>query len=95
MKCSEFIEECLLGGPGLRGYDYQCDVYCEYCADDIVRSIAGNIAPKIESTDDWLFRDSESVPQPIFFGESDYAQHCAKCGEYLYGPQLEAEGGAR
>jgi len=32
---------------------------------------------------------SEFLPQPIFFGESDVAEHCAKCGEYLYGGEIE------
>jgi len=43
---------------------------------------------------DWTtFCDSEEVPQPIFFGESDSAEHCGECGEHLYGedPEEDAE----
>ena len=76
--------ELLLGGPGLDGYAYQADVYCPSCAESIVALLSrrGQLPRTWEEAS-----DSERCPMPIFFGESDYAQHCADCGEYLYGPQ--------
>ena len=74
--------DATLGGPGLDGYAYQADVYCVECSHDIIEGLDW-------PCDELTFQDSESVPQPIFFGESDIAQHCADCGEYLYGPQDE------
>lgn len=86
MNVNEFVYECALGGPGLDGYAYQADVYCIACGKAIVRDIAATVAPTLSGTDDVLFQDSETCPQPIFFGESpDCAQHCAECDEYLYG----------
>lgn len=35
--------------------------------------------------------DSDTVPQPIFFGESDCPQHCGDCDEYLYGDCNKAD----
>ena len=71
------------GGPGLCGYAYQADIYCEDCA----RSLTFD-EPNWRW--DWIeFCDSERVLQPVFFGESDYAVHCATCSEYLYGPKEE------
>lgn len=87
MKTNKFIRACLLGGPGLDGYAYKADVYCMICTQTIVEKISKEIAPKLTDTDDPLFSDSEVVPQPIFFGESDCAQHCAECEQYLYGEQ--------
>jgi ribosomal protein S27E len=78
-----------MGGPGLDGYAYHASVYCVDCGREIVEDIAADVAPKLSGTDDPLFSDSETLPQPIFFGESDTAQHCDKCGAYLYGPQIE------
>ena len=37
--------------------------------------------------------DTDHVPQPIFFGEADTAQHCADCGEYMYGPEEDEPDG--
>ena len=71
-------KDALMGGPGLDGYAYQADVYCVDCGRDIIRK-----GPEL--IDELAFQDSEETPQPIFFGESDSAQHCAECGEYLYG----------
>jgi ribosomal protein S27E len=67
------------GGPGLDGYAYLAAVYCVDCARRLVFD-----------TPNWRwnesdFSDSDIVPQPIFFGESDTAQHCEVCGEFLYG----------
>lgn len=74
------LEELLLGGPGLDGYAYNADVYCVECGRNIIR----RCYPLVKDDED-AQRDTESMPQPIFFGESDYRQHCADCGEYLYG----------
>lgn len=81
------LADCLLGGPGLDGYAFNADVYCPDCAEKIARKVfAGGRRV------DWItFCDSEEIPQPIFFGESDTAQHCGDCGEYLYGPEEEME----
>jgi|SRR6185437_229803 len=79
---SDRIKEALIGGPGLDGYAYQAEVYCVDCAESIVCAL-----PYIPLPDDPLYRDSEMLPQPIFFGDSDYAEHCSKCGDYLYGGQ--------
>ena len=78
-------KDMLLGGPGLDGYAFNADVYCVDCSKEIINEL-----PDIEY-DDLDFEDSEKVPQPIFFGESDCAQHCGNCGEYLYEPQEEKE----
>lgn len=85
MTPERFLLECFRGGPGLDGYAYNADVYCCGCARKIGEQIAPSIAPRILDTSDPLFRDSETCPQPIFFGESDNAQVCGECGEYLYG----------
>lgn len=75
----------LLGGPGLDGYAYRADTYCVTCGYKIIEDL-----PKNEFTD-LEAGDTEQVPCPIFFGESDVAQHCADCGDYMYGEQ-EGEG---
>ena len=74
------LSELLLGGPGHDGYAYNADVWCVDCGQDIIRDIYDDATE---------FEDTDSFPQPIFFGESDCAQHCAECGEYLYGLQEE------
>ncbi len=81
------LSELLLGGPGHDGYAYNADVYCVDCGQDIIRECY----PAIKGDED-AQSDTESCPQPIFFGESpDCAQHCANCGEYLYGTQGEED----
>jgi hypothetical protein len=90
MTKTEFIREGTLGGPGLDGYAYCADVYCVDCGEKIYTEIAKAVAPTLADTDDPLFSDSETCPQPIFFGESDSPQHCSDCGEYLYGERSEA-----
>ena len=75
-------KDAMLGGPGLDGYTYQADVYCVDCGRDIILK-----GP--EEIEEFAFQDSEETPQPIFFGESDCAQHCADCGTYLYGEDSE------
>lgn len=89
MNKSTFIRECLMGGPGLDGYVYQAALYCCDCAEKIVRAIAADVAPRIVDTNDDYFADSETVPQPVFFGESDTEECCNECGEYLYGMREE------
>jgi hypothetical protein len=91
MTPAELIEEGTLGGPGLDGYTYCADVYCIACGEAIYETIAAEIAPKLSGIGDPLFSDSETVPQPIFFGESDSAQYCGDCGEYLYGEGEECD----
>jgi hypothetical protein len=71
-------DELLAGGPGHDGYAYCGDVYCVDCGQEIILGLPDQI-PYAQAT------DSNHVPQPIFFGESDVAEHCANCGEYLYG----------
>jgi hypothetical protein len=71
-------DDLLLGGPGLDGYAYRSELYCAACGQDIIAGLPDEI-------DDVDAYDSERVPQPIFFGEHELPQHCAQCGEYLYG----------
>jgi hypothetical protein len=73
-------DEALLGGPGLDGYAYQADTLCVACGQEHILK-----APQAVLEDDLLCRDSDSLPQPIFFGEHEDARHCGECGEYLYG----------
>jgi len=73
--------EAMLGGPGLDGYAFCADTYCVECGQSHLLKI-----PQ-EYFSDSRSLDTDHVPQPIFFGEADTAQHCADCGEYLYGPQ--------
>lgn len=69
------LRDALLGGPGLDGYAYNADVYCVDCGADLTRL---------------AFKDDKAeLPAPIFFGESDTPQHCAKCGEFLYGREFD------
>lgn len=72
------LSDCLLGGPGHDGYAYNAAVYCVECGADIIRELYPTVDPV-------LMEDSEHFPQPIFFGESDCAEHCDQCSEYLYG----------
>lgn len=77
------LKDALMGGPGHDGYAYQAAIYCVPCGRDIARKVFEG-APIV---DDMTFNDSEAVPQPVFFGEADSAQHCDSCGKYCYGPQ--------
>ena len=92
MTRDEFIEEASKGGPGLDGYAFSASVYCPGCGEKIIEEIADDVAPKLSGTDDPSFRDSEVVPQPIFFGEADSAMNCEDCGEYLYGENPKEDG---
>lgn len=84
MTKQDFIHQATLGGPGLDGYSYRADVWCIDCGETIIKEIADKVAPKIEDTSDPLFSDSETLPQPIFFGEADDKQYCSSCGQFLY-----------
>jgi hypothetical protein len=96
------LHEMLLGGPGLDGYTFNADVYCVDCSKGLIENLfavhlgdslymENPTAPAEEqSMIDYLARDSEVMPQPIFFGESDHAQYCADCSEYLYGKDGDA-----
>jgi hypothetical protein len=74
------LKAFLLGGPGHDGYAYNADVYCIDCGQAIIELIYVEDFDKLES------RDTNDSPQPIFFSESDQAEHCANCQEYMYGP---------
>jgi hypothetical protein len=79
------LEDFLLGGPGHDGYAYCADVYCVDCGKAIIEDLYSTNYDALESS------DTNDSPQPIFFGESDCAEHCADCGEYLYGEQESDE----
>lgn len=68
-----------LGGPGLDGYAYNVAMYCIDCGHDIIDKLPQKTFTYLEAS------DTEQVPVPSFFGESDQTQHCDDCGEYLYG----------
>jgi len=91
MTKKEFIYQGTLGGPGLSGYAYRADLYCRDCGGDIYHDIAPEIAPLLRDTDDPRFSDSDVCPQPIYFGESEYEEHCTSCGVYLYGESEDEE----
>ncbi len=80
------LQEFLLGGPGHDGYAYKADLYCVDCGQIIIRGLYA------DNYDLLLSEDTDDSPQPVFFGESpEYEQHCAECGEYLYGESKESE----
>jgi len=83
------VYQATLGGPGLDGYAYNADTYCIDCGLAITRDILYSGESGIKSTSDTAFRDSEVIPCPIFFGESDRAVYCSHCGEYMYGSNNE------
>lgn len=85
MNPTKFIEASTLGGPGLDGYMFRGDTYCESCAGSIIHRIAPILAPRIQDVASPEFHDSDCVPQPIFFGEAEYPVTCCTCGAYLYG----------
>ena len=82
------LKDALMGGPGLDGYTFNADVYCVDCGRDIIREVFHKAGGTL---DDLAFRDSETCPQPIFFGEADSAEHCGDCGDFLYGQTSEDE----
>lgn len=80
------LSELLLGGPGHDGYTYNAAVYCVDCGQEIIRELYRDGA-----YNDGDNGDSCQFPQPIFFGESDQAEHCDECQEYMYGPEEVGE----
>lgn len=85
------LRELLMGGPGLNGYAYKADTYCVECARTIIQE---QVAPFLHAIPEYLHTDTDHVPQPIFFGDTDRAVHCCHCGEYLYGTDPELGGGS-
>lgn len=71
-----------LKGPGFKGYAYCAAMYCGNCGDAIIDSLT------LPNSNTPEFLDSEIVPQPAFFAESEFAEHCDQCGAYLYGPNV-------
>lgn len=82
-------DECTLGGPGLDGYAFNADVWCTDCAHHILFGMAER--GELPDPDSPEFSDSDCIPQPIFFGESDSPQFCSGCGDHLYGEEQEEE----
>jgi hypothetical protein len=77
------IAEFLLGGPGHDGYAFRAALYCVDCGQIIIRELYADNYPAL------LVQDTDSSPQPVFFGEStDCAQHCGNCQTYLYGSKV-------
>ena len=73
-----------MSGPGHEGYSYNSDEYCVNCGQDVITELFEDGQYK-----DGESYDTETHPQPIFFGESDCEQNCCSCGEYLYGEDSE------
>ena len=71
--------EMLLGGPGLEGYAYRAEVFCVTCGQAMIAEGPDEVQAPFD-------KDSDTTPQPIFFGESDSAEYCGHCSDYLYGP---------
>lgn len=89
MSDAMVLQDALAKGPGLDGYAFRADVLCVECGEDAVRRVfADRNGEPIPYPD---CQNSETLPQPIFFGESDTAQHCGTCAEHLYGPAEEPE----
>ena len=78
-------DDLLLGGPGLDGYAYKAAIYCVDCGRGIIENL--DLSELNEAT----VIDSSDCPQPVFFGESDTAEHCDACGEYCYGGVFKNE----
>lgn len=90
------LREALLGGPGLDGYAFNAEILCVDCGQDAIRAVFNalaakqNIGAETVSIDEEPFdQDTDTLPQPVFFGESDSAEHCGKCGCYCYGNDNE------
>jgi len=74
--------------PGLRAFAFQADLYCLDCILNMAnRGVFDKGAAQVDDQADPYWEDSELLPQPCFFPESDHAEHCASCGEYLYGTE--------
>lgn len=81
------LSDALLGGPGLDAYAFNAALYCVDCGQRIILDVYAKRGNAPLPWPDEL--DSEILPQPVFFGESDTAQHCDDCGQYLYGSESE------
>ena len=67
----------------MNAYVYKADIYCEECAQDIMRECSG-IDHYCENKE-----DPENYPQgpyPSGGGEADTPQHCGECGLFLENP---------
>jgi hypothetical protein len=94
MDRNQAYDELTKGGPGHDGYAYNCEVYCPVCGAEIIDSIIQEREEKgIHEHSELveIIQDTNDLPAPIFFGESDSAEYCANCGKYLYGPEEEEE----
>ena len=78
-----FREELKEDAPGLDAYLYQSEVYCPACGQDVIDELVDRhlILPPPPGTDSSWTTDSEHVPQPLFFTETD--ESCARCGEEI------------
>jgi hypothetical protein len=88
---ADFMEQWCLGGPGHDGYAFDADVFCVPCGKAIMRKIAAETPENVPDPSVDPHPDTDDWPAPIFFGESDCTQHCARCGDYLYGPEQDGE----
>lgn len=88
---ARLLRDATMGGPGHDGYAFQADVYCKECGRKICREIVASYPDHSLTDHSELPCDTNDFPMPIFFGESDTAQHCAECGEYLYGNETFEE----
>ena len=88
-KRQALYAELAKGGPGHDGYAFDADVFCVDCGRAILHNqcMSGELDAYLDTPDDIMLRDTDTTPQPIFFGESDTAQYCSDCGTYLYGPE--------
>jgi len=78
--------------PGFDGFAFQADVWCLDCIIEMANhGDFDQSAAKVANQDNPIWQDSEILPQPIFFGESDHKQCCNSCAESLYGPDEEDE----
>jgi len=82
------LDDALKGGPGLAGYAYDADILCVECGREKLVQVYKQFPNGIY----WPFAcDSETIPQPIWFGESDYAQYCSSCAVYVYGGREQSD----
>jgi hypothetical protein len=76
--------------PGFRAYAFHAAIWCADC----IRTMAENgeldaTLAKLTGEPEYMYLDTETLPQPAFFPESNCAEHCDGCGEYLYGEDSE------
>ena len=76
------LKDLILGGPpGLNGYTYQADTWCVECGREIIKALvtAGSLMNLAERE----IQDTDTIPQPIVFGEAATSQYCANCGTFI------------